>query len=95
MIKVNQNIQNLKPSATLAINQKVIALRKNNKNVYHFGFGESPFPIHQTIVNALKKNAANKHYLQTIGLESLRKVIATYLRKYQNGFRLSGRSDSG
>lgn len=84
MIKVNQHIQNLKPSATLAVNQKVLALRRNNEIVYHFGFGESPFPIHQTIVNALKKNAANKHYLQTIGLEALRKEIATYLLKHQN-----------
>ena len=60
MIKVNQNIQNLKPSATLAINQKVIALRRNNEVVYHFGFGESPFPIHQTIVDALKKENMNE-----------------------------------
>lgn len=84
MILINQNIKRLKPSATLAINQKVKKLRSNNKEVFHFGFGESPFPIHETIVNALKKNAANKHYLQTIGLEDLRQGIASYLQKYQN-----------
>lgn len=84
MIKVNQNIQNLKPSATLAINQKVIALRSKNKIVYHFGFGQSPFHIHQTIVDALKDNATNNHYLPTIGLEALRNTIVEFLEKHQN-----------
>ena len=84
MIQINKNILQLKTSATLAVNQKVKKLRSENETVFHFGFGESPFPIHETIVNALKNNAANKHYLQTIGLEALRQGIATYLQKHQN-----------
>jgi len=83
MTKINQNIQNLKPSATLAINQKVSELRINNKDIFHFGFGQSPFPIHNTIVNELKNNATNNHYLPTIGLEALRVQIAKFLEKHQ------------
>jgi len=83
MIKVNQNIQNLKPSATLAINQKVVALREKGETIFHFGFGQSPFPIHQSIVNALKDNATNNHYLPTIGLDVLRNTIAKFLEKHQ------------
>jgi aspartate aminotransferase len=84
IIKVNQNILNLKPSATLAINQKVNYLRRNGGNVYHFGFGQSPFPIHESIVDALKANANNNHYLPTIGLETLRQNIAEFLLEHQN-----------
>jgi len=83
MIKVNQNIQNLKPSATLAINQKVVALREKGETIFHFGFGQSPFPIHQSIVNALKDNATNNHYLPTIGVDVLRNTIAKFLEKHQ------------
>jgi aspartate aminotransferase len=83
-IIVNQNIQSLKPSATLAINQKVNRLRAEGKEIYHFGFGQSPFPIHESIVSTLKENAYNNHYLPTIGLEKLRDQIAQFLTKHQN-----------
>ena len=84
MIQINQSILKLKLSATLAINQKVKALRNQNETVFHFGFGQSPFPIHDSIVNELKNNASNNHYLPTVGLETLRQVIAGFLQKHQN-----------
>ncbi|RLD29924.1 MAG: hypothetical protein DRI75_01505 [Bacteroidetes bacterium] len=84
MIQINKNILLLKPSATLAINQKVQTLRSNNVNVFHFGFGQSPFPIHESIVDALRDNAKNNYYLPTIGLETLRQNISEFLLKHQN-----------
>jgi len=84
MIKVNKNIQNLKPSATLAINQKVKSLKDEGIEICHFGFGQSPFPIQESIVKALMDNAAVNHYLPTFGFEKLRRAIALFLRKYQN-----------
>ena len=84
MIHVNKNISGLKPSATLAINQKVQELKKQGKTIYHFGFGQSPFPIHPSIVDELKVHASNNHYLPTIGLEALRVQIARFLQKHQN-----------
>ena len=83
MEKINQNIEQLKPSATLAINQKVIQLKTQGKDIYHFGFGQSPFTIHKSIVKALKKNARNNHYLPTLGLQKLRETIALFLQEYQ------------
>ena len=83
MLQTNKNIVELKPSATLAINQRVNALRSENDQVFHFGFGQSPFPIHKSIVNALKDNATNNHYLPTIGLDVLRQTIAKFLEKHQ------------
>ena len=49
-MKINQYISELKPSATLLINEKVKELRNTGQEITHFGFGQSPFPIHQSIV---------------------------------------------
>lgn len=84
MIKINNHISQLKPSATLAINQEVKQLRKKGEDVFHFGFGQSPFPIHKSIVNALKENAEQSNYLPTLGLEHLRIQIEKFLKKHQN-----------
>ncbi len=84
MIRINQHIQSLKPSATLAINQEVKRLRSQGEDICHFGFGQSPFQIHDSIVNELIANAENNKYLPTIGLEILRETIASFLTNYQN-----------
>lgn len=81
---INKNIASLKQSATLLINEKVKELRKQGKKISHFGFGQSPFPIHSSIVIALKENAANNHYLPVAGLEKLRAQIVLFLKKHQN-----------
>lgn len=83
MIEVNKYIQNLKPSSTLAINQKVKKLRENGESVYHFGFGQSPFPIHDSITNELRRNVSNNNYLPTLGLDSLRAEISRFLENHQ------------
>ena len=76
---IKDQIGNLKPSATLAINEESNKLKKAGKKIYKFGFGQSPFPIPDTIILALK-NAANKNtYLPMQGLEDLRKAIANDL----------------
>ena len=54
---IKKEISLLKPSATLAINEETNRLEKNGKKVYKFGFGQSPFPIPENIVLALKNNA--------------------------------------
>lgn len=81
---INQNILSLKQSATLLINEKVKELRINGKEISHFGFGQSPFPIHDSIVAALRENAENNHYLPVAGLEKLREEIVFFLKKHQN-----------
>jgi aspartate aminotransferase len=81
---INQNILSLKQSATLLINEKVKELRIKGKKISHFGFGQSPFPIHASIVTALKENAENNHYLPVAGLEELREEIVLFLKKHQN-----------
>jgi aspartate/methionine/tyrosine aminotransferase len=83
MIKVNSHIQSLKPSSTLVINEKIRQLRSKGELVYHFGFGQSPFPIHHTITSALAKHVNDNNYLPTTGLEVLRREVSVFLKKYQ------------
>ena len=80
---LNSNTQGLKPSATLQINQKVKGLRDQGRDIYHFGFGQSPFPVPETIVETLKVHATYNAYLPTLGLPELRKKIASFLQQYQ------------
>ena len=78
------HIKSLRPSATLAINEKCKKLRAEGKKIFNFGFGGSPFPIPDKIVSALKNNAHKKEYLASVGLKELRDVIARYLNKNSN-----------
>jgi len=84
MIEINKNISQLKPSATLQINEKVKELRAKGEKIYHFGFGQSPFSIPDQIIKKLKKHADCNHYLPTGGLPKLRSEIAKFLKKHQN-----------
>ncbi|MDC0231916.1 aminotransferase class I/II-fold pyridoxal phosphate-dependent enzyme [Pelagibacteraceae bacterium] len=81
---IKDQINKLKPSATLAINEKSNQLIKSGKKVYKFGFGQSPFPIPDSIISALKNAADKNKYLPMQGLEELRSVIADHLNKNNN-----------
>ena len=81
---IKEQIKKLKPSATLAINEESNRLKKSGKKIYKFGFGQSPFPVPETVVSALKNNANKHNYLPMQGLEELRSAIANYLNKNNN-----------
>ena len=81
---IKDQINQLKPSATLAINEECNRLKKSGKKIYKFGFGQSPFPIPDNIILSLKKNAHKHSYLPIQGLEELRSAIANYLNKNNN-----------
>ena len=76
-----KSILKLKPSSTLVINEKSKELIAKGKKVYSFGFGQSPFPVPESIVSKLKENAHRKEYLPIQGLLELRKSISRYLDK--------------
>ena len=75
-----KSILKLKQSATLVINEKCKKLINEGKKVYQFGFGQSPFPVPEQIVNALKNNAHRKEYLPIQGLGKLRESISKNLK---------------
>ena len=76
---IKEQIKKLKPSATLAINEESNKLIKDGKKVYKFGFGQSPFPVPENIVSALKNNAYKNKYLPMQGLDKLRLAVAEHL----------------
>ena len=83
-IKMSNRLKNkilkLKESSTLVINEKSKALINKGKKVYQFGFGKSPFPVPEKIVEALKNHAHRKEYLPIQGLPKLRETISNYLQ---------------
>ena len=78
---IKNNIKDLLPSSTLLINEMCKELSKSGRTIYQFGFGQSPFPVPEKIVSALKLNAHQKDYLPSKGLLELRKSIAGFLTK--------------
>lgn len=86
MSLTKQNLRDLLPSSTLLINEICKDLTKKGKTVYQFGFGQSPFPVPSSIVQALKNNAHQKDYLPSKGLLELRKSISNFLthKGYKN-----------
>ena len=78
---IKKSILKLKESSTLVINEKSKDLINQGKKVYQFGFGQSPFPVPETIVESLKNHAHRKEYLPIQGLVKLREAISKYLLK--------------
>ena len=78
---IKKNILKLKESSTLVINEKCKELINQGKKIYQFGFGQSPFPVPEKIVETLKDNAHRKEYLPIQGLPKLREAISSYLQK--------------
>ena len=81
---IKDKIKNLDLSATLKINEISKKLEQENKDIFKFGFGQSPFPIPANIVEELKKNSYQKNYLPIQGLFELRDAISKYESKKKN-----------
>ena len=77
---IHSQILNLKESATLSINQKALSMRKQGVDICHLGFGESPFPVPEIMVESLKEYSSKKNYLPGMGLPELRETAASFFR---------------
>jgi aspartate aminotransferase len=75
---LNLNVRSLGISATLAINERAKAMRDDGRLVYHFGLGQSPFPVPESVVRQLQESAREKAYLPVRGLLALRQAVADY-----------------
>ncbi len=77
-------LRGLEPSATLVINERVNEMWREGKWVYHLGFGESRFPVHPKIAQALRDNAYQHQYLPSLGAYELREKIAAFYEDHFN-----------
>lgn len=81
---LNPNVIGLRESPTLRINQHCKELAAQGKHLYKLGLGQSPFPVPDSVVNALRLYAPQKDYLHVQGLPELRKAVADFHRKQDN-----------
>lgn len=86
---VSGRVSALKPSATLAVNERSAALKAEGRDIYKLGLGQSPFPVPPPVVSALEANAHQKDYLAVQGLAPLRAAIASWHQR-RDGLDVSG-----
>jgi aspartate aminotransferase len=75
---LNLYVRGMKPSATVSINERSNALRREGRDIIKFGLGQSPFPVPPCVVQALKDHAHEKDYLPVKGLRELRDIVAQF-----------------
>lgn len=90
-IALSNMFDDIQQSSTLAINEKVKELRLKGENIYHLGFGESPFPVQGTVKEGLRKGENVKSYLPTQGILELREQVSKF---YQYWFNLNCSPDN-
>ena len=75
---LNLYVRGMKPSATVAINERSNALRSEGRDIIKFGLGQSPFPVPPCVVQSLRDHAHEKDYLPVKGLRALRDSVAHF-----------------
>lgn len=80
-VVLGPNASGLGRSPTLAIHARSKELVASGRRVYLFGLGQSPFPVPDPVVDALRANAFRKDYLPVEGLPELRQSVCDYLRR--------------
>ncbi|MAA66670.1 MAG: aspartate aminotransferase [Alteromonadaceae bacterium] len=80
---INLNVRGIQPSATLRINELSNQLRADGRDIIKLGLGQSPFPVPERVVEALREHAHEKDYLPVKGLKALRESISGYINRSQ------------
>ena len=77
-IKIRPAIAGLPLSPTLGANQSAQASIGDGQPLLHMGFGQSPFPVHPRLAEALAAAATRNAYDDVAGLAELRARAKTY-----------------
>lgn len=78
---INLNVRGIQPSATLRINETSNQLRAEGRDIIKLGLGQSPFPVPERVVEALRDHAHEKDYLPVKGLKTLREAVSRYINR--------------
>jgi histidinol-phosphate/aromatic aminotransferase/cobyric acid decarboxylase-like protein len=78
MSPLNPALHGLRPSATLVINELSAELARQGRRIYKLGFGQSPFPVPEPVVEELRRQAHRKEYMPVRGLPELRAAVARF-----------------
>ncbi|XP_065054027.1 aspartate aminotransferase-like [Rhopilema esculentum] len=68
-------------ATNLGFNEIIKGRIANGEKIHHMAFGQSPFPIYENAVQALKDHASENEYLPVAGIKPLREAIATFHEK--------------
>ena len=77
-------IKDLKISSTLRINEISKDLELQGKDIFKFGFGQSPFQVPENVIMELKNNANQNSYLPMQGHPELKAAIAKFVTNRKN-----------
>lgn len=81
---INLNVRGIQPSATLRINETSNQLRAEGRDIIKLGLGQSPFPVPERVIAALRDHAHEKDYLPVKGLKTLREAISRYINRREH-----------
>jgi aspartate aminotransferase len=80
-VPIDPRVAELPISPTLAARARINAMAREGRSVFKLGLGQSPFPVPEPIVAALRAHAAQRDYLPVQGLPSLREAVSDYHRR--------------
>lgn len=81
---VRPDLENYSPASNLSLNETIKKRLDAGEKIYHFAFGQSPFPVIETAVNALKEYAGENAYLPVAGTPELRSSIAKFHKHFED-----------
>ncbi|XP_042212670.1 aspartate aminotransferase-like isoform X2 [Homarus americanus] len=81
---VRPDLANSSAASNLAFNEQVKALIRSGRKVYHFAFGQSPFPIPECMTKAVQEYAHVHDYLPMVGIPELREELVKFHARYDN-----------
>lgn len=79
---LDPRVRSLPESPTLAMNELSLSLAAAGREVYRLGFGQSPFPVPEEVVESLRRHAHEKDYLPVRGLPALRDAVADHVTRH-------------
>ncbi|XP_069998079.1 aspartate aminotransferase [Penaeus vannamei] len=81
---VRADLANSTAASNLAFNEKVKGMIRSGRKVYHFAFGQSPFPIPPCLVRAMQEYAHVHDYLPMTGIPELREELVKFHARYDH-----------
>ncbi|KAK0401215.1 hypothetical protein QR680_015648 [Steinernema hermaphroditum] len=75
---IREDLRNTGDASNIKFNNRIRSMIAEGRTIYHFGFGQPPFPVPQAIVQGLRDNADKYEYLSVPGISALREEILKF-----------------
>ncbi|KAH7724609.1 Calcium-binding mitochondrial carrier protein Aralar1, partial [Aphelenchoides avenae] len=79
---LRSDLKDYQSASNLQFNEQIKELIAKGGNIYHFGFGESPFPVPECFREGLVRSAHRNEYLSVQGLLPLREKIIRFHKQF-------------